>query len=225
MGVGDSGTLGWIADEIAYIAGAVSAGVPYWGVCLGAQLLAAALGAKVYRSDRPEVGIGSVSLTPDAAMDPVFGALPESFLCCSGTATRRPPGGRDPACQLGDTPPPGVQGWQRLRTPVPPGVPARAGGDVDDIDAYRESLTSALGPDGPAILLAGLRAQFPQLARAAQEVMTSWLDTYVLTASGAAEARAQRAARPTPVPDHQRGRSIDLGRWRDGPPGSPGDDL
>ena len=51
----------------------------------------------------------------------------------------------------------------------------------NDIDAYRESLRSALGPDGPAILLEGLRAQFPQLAHTAQEVMTNWLDTYVLT--------------------------------------------
>jgi hypothetical protein len=46
----------------------------------------------------------------------------------------------------------------------------------------RSVFYNTLGPDGPAILVEGLRAQFPQLARAAREVMANWLDTYVLTA-------------------------------------------
>jgi GMP synthase (glutamine-hydrolysing) len=182
MGVGDSGTLGWIGDEIAYIADAVSAGVPYWGVCLGAQLLAAALGAKVYPSDLPEVGIGSVSLTPDAARDPVFSALPGSFpvlqwhsdtfdLPAGATLLASSEANPQQAFNVGS-----AYGLQ-FHLECPPELTET----WNDIDAYRESLKSALGPDGPAILRSGLRAQFPQLARTAREVMTNWLDTYVLT--------------------------------------------
>jgi hypothetical protein len=41
---------------------------------LGAQLLAAALGERVYRGVRAEIGTGFVSLTPDGSADPVLGA-------------------------------------------------------------------------------------------------------------------------------------------------------
>jgi GMP synthase-like glutamine amidotransferase len=73
MGVGDI-SHPYLADEIALLAAAVAAGIPVLGICLGAQLLAAALGGRVYRGERPEIGTGSVSLTPDGRADPVLGA-------------------------------------------------------------------------------------------------------------------------------------------------------
>jgi GMP synthase-like glutamine amidotransferase len=54
--------------------------MPYWGACLGVQLLAASLGARVYQGPVPEVGLLPVSLTEAAAADPVFGGLPDEFL-------------------------------------------------------------------------------------------------------------------------------------------------
>jgi GMP synthase-like glutamine amidotransferase len=48
-----------------------------------------------------------------------------------------------------------------------------------EIDAYRESLTAALGPDGPRILLDGLRDAHSQLTTTAREVMSCWLETFV----------------------------------------------
>ena len=50
------------------------------GVCLGAQLLAAAAGAAVYPGGRGfEVGWAPVSLSDDAAADPLLAGLPQSW--------------------------------------------------------------------------------------------------------------------------------------------------
>src|ERR1700694_1532037 len=48
MGANDDAELPWLAREKQQLAEAIRAGVPYWGVCLGAQLLAACLGARGY---------------------------------------------------------------------------------------------------------------------------------------------------------------------------------
>jgi GMP synthase-like glutamine amidotransferase len=77
MSVNDEHKLPWLAGEKRAIAEAVRAGMPYWGVCLGAQLLAASLGARVYRGGAPELGIyDDLALTQDAVHDPVFANLP-----------------------------------------------------------------------------------------------------------------------------------------------------
>ncbi len=70
----------WLADEKAYARKAVERDIPVLGICLGAQLLADALGGRAYRADRPEVGIVRLSFTPEGRADPVVGALaPEVF--------------------------------------------------------------------------------------------------------------------------------------------------
>ena len=53
MSVNDDAELPWLRDEMRAIGEAVRAGTPYWGVCLGVQLLAASLGARVYRGRSP----------------------------------------------------------------------------------------------------------------------------------------------------------------------------
>jgi GMP synthase (glutamine-hydrolysing) len=69
----------WLGPEKRLIAEAVRAGMPFWGVCLGAQLLAASLGASVAPGPQPEVGVLPVTPTAQAAGDPVFAAAPASF--------------------------------------------------------------------------------------------------------------------------------------------------
>lgn len=69
----------WLTAEKGAIAEAVQAGTPYWGVCLGAQLLAASLGARVWRAPEPEVGMRLVRLTDDAAGDRVWTIAPPAF--------------------------------------------------------------------------------------------------------------------------------------------------
>jgi len=66
----------WLAGEKRGIAELVAARTPFWGVCLGAQLLATALGARVYPGPAPEIGILPITLTAAAESDPVMAGLP-----------------------------------------------------------------------------------------------------------------------------------------------------
>jgi GMP synthase-like glutamine amidotransferase len=76
MNVRDAGRLPWMAGEIELLRDALETGVPALGICLGAQLLAAAGGAEVHRATEPEIGWFEVERT---APDPVLDALPERF--------------------------------------------------------------------------------------------------------------------------------------------------
>jgi GMP synthase (glutamine-hydrolysing) len=79
MGAYEDERLPWLTGEKRLIADAVRAGTPYWGVCLGAQLLASALGARVYAGPQAEVGVLPVRATAAAASDPVFAVAPSEF--------------------------------------------------------------------------------------------------------------------------------------------------
>lgn len=50
----------WVKPELAWLADAVAADVPVFGICFGAQALATALGGATVRAERPEVGWFSV---------------------------------------------------------------------------------------------------------------------------------------------------------------------
>ena len=58
-----------------WIRNGVMNGLPFLGVCLGGQLLALALGARVTRR-HPEVGLHDVFLTEAGGRDPLFSGLP-----------------------------------------------------------------------------------------------------------------------------------------------------
>lgn len=74
MGVHETAEHPHLAREVELIAAMVRAGRPVLGVCLGAQLLAHALGASVYRGQQAEIGCGAVSLTGAGREDPVLGS-------------------------------------------------------------------------------------------------------------------------------------------------------
>ena len=80
MSVNDEQELPWLVDEKRLIGAAVRSGVPYFGACLGVQLLASSLGARVYAGDAPEVGILPVELTDAGRVDPVLGSLEGQIL-------------------------------------------------------------------------------------------------------------------------------------------------
>jgi GMP synthase-like glutamine amidotransferase len=46
----------WLAGELALVGQALTEGVPLLGICFGGQVLARALGARVYRLPEPEIG-------------------------------------------------------------------------------------------------------------------------------------------------------------------------
>jgi len=56
-----------------------AAGIPYLGICLGGQLLAAALGAQVVSNRWEELGTLDISLTQQGKEDHLFRGVPEIF--------------------------------------------------------------------------------------------------------------------------------------------------
>lgn len=64
MGVYETGKHPWIACEIVRLARRVLLDRPTLGVCLGAQMIAAAMGARVYPGPVKEVGFAPVSINP-----------------------------------------------------------------------------------------------------------------------------------------------------------------
>lgn len=79
MGAYETARYPHLGAEIALIEHAIARSAPVLGVCLGSQLLATALGARVYTGERPEIGWGEVWLGDEAASDPLFTSLPRRF--------------------------------------------------------------------------------------------------------------------------------------------------
>jgi GMP synthase (glutamine-hydrolysing) len=73
----DIASLPALEAEAEFLHAAVERGVPVFGVCLGAQLLAHALGGTVSRLPRRIVTWTAIEPLPAAAGDPVVGALPD----------------------------------------------------------------------------------------------------------------------------------------------------
>ena len=64
-----------LREERAYLKAAVERGVPIFAVCLGAQLLATALGGRVEPTGGYQFGLRRLSVTAEGDADPVFGKI------------------------------------------------------------------------------------------------------------------------------------------------------
>jgi GMP synthase (glutamine-hydrolysing) len=81
MGVYEQKAFPFLAIEIDTLRRRLAAGRPVLGICLGAQLLAAAAGARVYPGRQgKEIGWAAVELTEAAVGDPIWDGLPARFV-------------------------------------------------------------------------------------------------------------------------------------------------
>lgn len=74
MGVYEQDRYPFLKTELAFIRRFLKTGRPVLGICLGSQLIAAALGARVFPNKYKEVGWYPVRLTPAGRRDPLLGA-------------------------------------------------------------------------------------------------------------------------------------------------------
>lgn len=75
MAVYEMDRVPYLREEAKLIGRAVEAGVPVLGICLGCQLLAHVLGARVYAGGTPEVGWSEAALTDEGMIDRCAGEL------------------------------------------------------------------------------------------------------------------------------------------------------
>ena len=74
MSANDDAVLPWMGPEKKLIQSTIKANKRVMGVCLGAQLIAAALGAKVFKNPEREIGWFDIQRSPEANQHP-FGTL------------------------------------------------------------------------------------------------------------------------------------------------------
>jgi GMP synthase-like glutamine amidotransferase len=79
MGVHDEADFPFLRPLKVFMRQTAEAGVPLFGICLGGQLLAAALGGTVTARSRGEKGMTEIVLTAAGVTDPLFAGLPERF--------------------------------------------------------------------------------------------------------------------------------------------------
>ena len=180
MGAYEDDRLPWLTAEKRLIAEAVRAGTPYWGVCLGAQLLAASLDARAFTGPEAEVGLLVVRLTEAARTDPVFSTLPEEFVALQWHAdTYDLPEG---AVRLA-----GSDAYPQQAFVVNNAYAMQFHLEVDgelatswgEVPAYARSLEQLLGPGALPRLVEDVRRHEPQTTPQARGMFAAWLQHVV----------------------------------------------
>jgi GMP synthase-like glutamine amidotransferase len=80
MGVDDEAEYPWLRDEKRMLKAWLSSGKPILGICLGAQLLASVLGAKVVRNRISEIGWFPIKRLPQISSTYMDGLLPKTLM-------------------------------------------------------------------------------------------------------------------------------------------------
>ena len=176
--------LDWLTAEKRLLSDAVHAGTPYFGACLGAQLLAASLGAAVYPGPAPEVGMLPVTLSDAALADPVFAGLPRELLTLQwhGDTFDLPDG----AVALASSPAYANQAFRwgprayavQFHLEVSPQMAC----EWSEVPAYEQSLEDTLGPGSFPVLLREIGDRAEELNASGRALFAQWLDSAVLPA-------------------------------------------
>jgi GMP synthase-like glutamine amidotransferase len=80
MGVYDEDKFSFLEAEKEFIRSVIGARKKVLGICLGSQLVAEALGAKVYPHSQKEIGWWPVKKTADGKTNPVMDNLPDEYI-------------------------------------------------------------------------------------------------------------------------------------------------
>jgi GMP synthase (glutamine-hydrolysing) len=178
MGAGDDASHPWLTAEKRLVREAVEDGRPFLGVCLGVQLLAAALGASVYPADRPEVGLLEVELTDEGREDPLFAGLGERFesLQWHGDTFDLPSG----AIRLATSPLAPNQAFRAAERAYGVQFHLEVTGEMARewslVPAYRDSLAATLGEARGAAFIADVGRREAELHPIARRLFANWLD-------------------------------------------------
>jgi GMP synthase (glutamine-hydrolysing) len=184
MSATDDDELPWLAGERRLIAEAVAADTPFWGVCLGVQLLAASLGGRVYAGPRPEVGLLPVTLTPEGRSDPVFAALPPEVVTLQwhGDTFDLPEG----SVRLAGSPAYPNQAF-RVRRAYGVQFHLEVSGEMAaewaDVPAYAASLERTLGSEGAETFVREIGERADEMRAAGRSLFERWLDVSVPAAA------------------------------------------
>jgi GMP synthase (glutamine-hydrolysing) len=180
MSVNDEEELPWLRDEKELIAAAVRAGKPFFGACLGVQLLAVSLGGEVAPGPKPEVGLLPVFLTEAASVDPVFSDLPRKLLTLQwhGDTFSLPDG----AVLLASSPayPNQAFRWGRSAYGVQfhLELSREMAAEWANVPTYADALARVLGPGSATALLDQLGAQADELRAHGRRLFERWLDLF-----------------------------------------------
>lgn len=178
MQVGDHHHHPHLLTECRLIEQALHDGLPVLGICLGAQLLAHVLAARVAKCDHPEIGWYQLRPTPHTSADPLLGGLgvPHpifqwhhwGFDCPAGSAS------------IADSVESGCQAFR---------VEDHAWGfqfhlELDErlirrwltLPFYRDDLAASGLKKTPADIAVETARHLPDTLRLADEVFTNWLN-------------------------------------------------
>ena len=181
MGALDDDEHPWLTDEKRLIADAVRSGLPFWGVCLGVQLLAASLGARVYPGPQPEVGLLPVDLTDEGRVDPVFGPVQRDLVTLQwhGDTFDLPAG----AMRLASSPAYANQAFRFERAygvQFHLEVSAEMAREWAEVPEYVASLERTLGAAGAPAFLAEIEGNADAMRSEGRALFERWLDRVAL---------------------------------------------
>ena len=172
IGANDGDAYPFLVEELQILEARMAAGRPTMGICLGAQLMARALGAAVKSTGKTEIGFAALALTDAGRAGPLRHLQDVPVLHWHGDTFAIPAG----AAHLASTPLCANQafavGRNILGVQFHPEVDASAG-----VERWLVGHALELASNGidPRRLRADAADVGPRLRRAAREMFTDWL--------------------------------------------------